>query len=106
MKLTINGVSVSIDKEIVKEIVVNGSEFTIINETKNFVNDDNDSIINKKSKKNARVSKYTIDNPKLVKLYDDFKGMETFTGVVKDKYDDIAHYVDGKLHRVDGPVKS
>ena len=54
--------------------------------------------------KDTCVSEYTINNPKLVDCRDNFKGMETFTGVVKDQYDDIAHYVDGKFHRVDGPA--
>lgn len=81
MKLTINGVSVCFDK-IPKEIIVNGSEYTIINE--------------------ENVS--SIDNPKLVDYYYDFEGQETFTGVVKDEYGTIAHYVNGKLHQDNGPA--
>lgn len=48
MKLIINGVS--IDKEIVEEIVVNGSEVTAINET---------------SKKEVCANEYTVDYPEI-----------------------------------------
>lgn len=48
------------------------------------------------------VSEYTIDNPKLIKVFLSFEGKDAFTGVVKDKYGTIAHYVDGKIHRDDG----
>ena len=48
--------------------------------------------------------KYTIDNPKLVKNYYNFKGKETFTGVVKDKTNKISYYLNGQFHRTDGPA--
>ena len=48
--------------------------------------------------------KYTIDNPKSVKDSFDFEGKDTFTGVVKDKYNTIVYYVNGKSHREDGPA--
>ena len=48
-------------------------------------------------------SEYTIDNPKLVEFFLSFEGRNTFTGVVKDK-DVIAHYVNGELHRDNGPA--
>ena len=101
MKLIINGVSVSVNKQLVKEIVFNGSEVTVINETKNFVNDEI-PIINEISKQDVCVSEYTVDNPKLVDYYLDFKDKEMFTGVVKDEEGTIAHYVDGKFHRDNG----
>ena len=72
MKQTINENSVSLDKNLVNEIVINGSE-------------------------------YTINNPKLVEFFLSFEGRNTFTGVVKDK-DVIAHYVNGELHRDNGPA--
>ena len=55
MKLIINGVSVSVNKQLVNEIVFNGSEVTVINETKNFVNDEA-PIINETSKEDGCVS--------------------------------------------------
>ena len=33
---------------------------------------------------------------KLVDCYRDFEGMDTFTGVVKDKWGDVAYYLNGK----------
>ena len=72
MKLIINGVSVSVNKQLVKEIVFNGSEVTVINETKNFVNDEA-PIINETSKEDVCVSEYTVDNPKLVKDFLSFE---------------------------------
>ena len=45
------------------------------------------------------VSEYTI-----VDAYCFFDGCMTFTGVVKDKYGTIAHYLDGKIHRDNGPA--
>ena len=48
--------------------------------------------------------KYTIDNPKLVNDVLDFIGMETFTGVVKDKDGNIVYYLNGTWHREDGPA--
>ena len=103
MKLIINGVSVCLDKDLIKEIVFNDGEFTIINETKNFVNDEI-PIINEISKQEVCVTEYTIDNPKLVEDFLSFEGKDTFTGVVKDKDGDVAHYLNGKIHRVDGPA--
>ena len=48
---------------------------------------------------------YTIYNPKLVNDIHDFKFMFTnFTGVVKDNINDIFHFLNGKLHREDGPA--
>ena len=48
--------------------------------------------------------KYTKDNPKLVEnFYNYFEQKETFTGVVKDKYNNIYYYLNGKWHREDGP---
>jgi hypothetical protein len=47
---------------------------------------------------------YTIDNPKLVKDIFDFKNQDTFTGVVKDDFNNIGYYLNGKLHREDGPA--
>ena len=41
---------------------------------------------------------------KLVDCYRDFEGMDTFTGVVKDRNNTIVYYVNGKLHREDGPA--
>ena len=81
MKLTINGVSVSFDKALVKEIVFNNGEVTIINEVK--------------------ISSEYI---KMVNYYCDFEGIEAFTGVVKDIYGNTAYYVDGKIHRDSGPA--
>lgn len=60
--------------------------------------------VNSVSNEDVDVSEYTIDNPKTVDNYMCFEGEYTFTGVVKDKDGTIAHYVDGKLHRVDGPA--
>ena len=48
--------------------------------------------------------KYTEDNPKLVKYFYDFEGMEYFTGIVKNKDGDIAYFLNGYIHRVDGPA--
>lgn len=79
MKIFHNGVSVSFDKNLVKEIVINGGELTIINAG-------------------------TIDQPKMVDDYESFDCKENFTGVVKDKEGNIAHYVNGKFHRKDGPA--
>lgn len=89
MKLTINGVTVSLDNTP-KEIIINGNDVFA-------------SIINN-SNEDVRVSEYTIDNPKLVEYYYEFEGLETFTGVVKDSNHDIAYYVNGELHRDDGPA--
>ena len=47
---------------------------------------------------------YTKDNPKLVNYYFNFKGYQTFTGVVKDKDNSFAYYLNGQLHREDGPA--
>jgi len=47
---------------------------------------------------------YTRDNPKSVKCKCCFKNVETFTGVVKDKNNTIAYYINGKLHREDVPA--
>jgi hypothetical protein len=47
---------------------------------------------------------YTKDNPKLVKNSFRFKGVKTFTGVVKDKDNTIAYYLNGNIHRTDGPA--
>ena len=47
---------------------------------------------------------YTIDNPKLVKNVSNFKGLKSFTGVVKDKYGAIVYFLNGKTHRTDGPA--
>ena len=52
----------------------------------------------------VHMSEYTIDNPKIVVFYCDFKGKDTFTGVVKDEGGAIAHYVDGKYHRENEPA--
>ena len=46
----------------------------------------------------------TIDNPKLVAHSFDFEGKETFTGVVKDKYNTVAYYLNGNRHREGGPA--
>ena len=48
--------------------------------------------------------KYTKDNPKLVDNIFAFKRMNTFTGVVKDKDNNIVYYLNGKYHREDGPA--
>ena len=47
---------------------------------------------------------YTKDNPKLVENIFYFESINAFTGVVKDKDNDIAYYLNGKLHRTDGPA--
>ena len=47
---------------------------------------------------------YTKDNPKLVKYLSGFENYETFTGVVKDDRNTIAYYLNGKIHREDGPA--
>jgi len=47
---------------------------------------------------------YTEENPKLVEYFFSFEGKETFTGVVKDKYNNITYYVNGKLHRENAPA--
>jgi len=47
---------------------------------------------------------YTKDNPKFVNIYYDFEGVETFTGVVKDKDNTIVYYLNGLFHRTDGPA--
>ena len=47
---------------------------------------------------------YTKDNPKFVYDIFDFTGRQTFTGVVKDRNDNIVYYVDGKFHKIDGPA--
>ena len=47
---------------------------------------------------------YTIDNPKSVKDAFNFRGVKTFTGVVKDKENTIAYYFNGNIHRTDGPA--
>ena len=47
---------------------------------------------------------YTIDNPKLVHDCFCFKNLKSFTGVVKDRYNTTAYYLNGILHRVDGPA--
>ena len=48
--------------------------------------------------------KYTKDNPKLVKDIFNFKKINTFTGVVINERKDIVYYLNGKLHREDGPA--
>ena len=47
---------------------------------------------------------YTKDNPKLVGFFLDFEDKDIFTGVVKDRYNTIAYYLNGKSHRTDGPA--
>ena len=47
---------------------------------------------------------YTIDNPKLVAYFFNFKDQETFTGVVKDKYNNIAYFLNGQYHRENEPA--
>ena len=47
---------------------------------------------------------YTKDNPKLVETFIYFEDVETFTGVVKDKRNNIAYYLNGISHREDGPA--
>ena len=47
---------------------------------------------------------YTKDNPKLVEYIYDFDEIETFTGVVEDKHNNVAYYLNGKIHRTDGPA--
>ena len=47
---------------------------------------------------------YTIDNPKSVKDAFNFRGVKTFTGVVKDKYNTVAYYLNGNRHREGGPA--
>lgn len=71
MKLTINGVSVSLAKTT-KEIVFNNGEFTIIN--------------NENASSKEDVGGYDIDNLKLVGNFREFEGRETFTGVVVDEW--------------------
>ena len=47
--------------------------------------------------------KYIKDNPFLVKNV--YYGIPiNFTGVVRDEDGDIAYYLNGKLHRTDGPA--
>ena len=46
--------------------------------------------------------KYTKDNPFLVKMVRNIP--VNFTGVVKDEYGDIFHYLNGLYHREDGPA--
>jgi len=47
---------------------------------------------------------YTVDNPKLVKDIFNFKKINTFTGVVKDDFNNIVYYLNGNFHREDGPA--
>ena len=47
---------------------------------------------------------HTIDNPKLVKDFFDFKNKQTFTGVVRDKNNNIVYFLNGIYHRTDGPA--
>jgi hypothetical protein len=47
---------------------------------------------------------YTIDNPKLVSDIFSFEGVKNFSGVVKDKNNNIVYYLNGKFHRTDGPA--
>ena len=47
---------------------------------------------------------YTKDNPKLVFFLHYFEGKGNFTGVVKTISNTIAWYLNGKLHREDGPA--
>ena len=47
---------------------------------------------------------YTNHNPKLVDSIVSFKDRVTFTGVVKDRNNTIAYYLNGKFHREDGPA--
>ena len=47
---------------------------------------------------------YTLDNPKLVDCFCCFQDKETFTGIAKNKNNDIAYYLNGKCHREDGPA--
>ena len=47
---------------------------------------------------------YTKDNPKLVNDVFNFRGIKTFTEVVKDKDGDIVYYLNGEYHREDGPA--
>ena len=47
---------------------------------------------------------YTKDNPKLVKYHDNFKGLKSFTGVVKDEINTIVYYLNGKRHREGAPA--
>ena len=42
---------------------------------------------------------YTKNNPKLIESIYYFENKETFSGVVKDQYGDIAYYLNGKFHR-------
>ena len=44
------------------------------------------------------------NNYKFVKNFYIFEGRETFTGVVQDKDNNIAYYLNGQLHREDGPA--
>ena len=48
--------------------------------------------------------KYTKDNHKLVKCLFRFKDLLSFTGVVKDKENNIAYFLNGKWRREDGPA--
>ena len=73
MKLTINGVTVCFDK-IPKEIVVNGSEYTIINEDYSDEDSDEDSFDEK-----------DIDYTEVTDCYCEFENPETCTGVVKNR---------------------
>ena len=47
---------------------------------------------------------YTKDNLKLVNCFCCFQDKKTFTGVAKDKENDIAYYLNGKFHRENGPA--
>ena len=47
---------------------------------------------------------YTKNNPKLIESIYYFENKETFSGVVKDQYGDIAYYLNGKFHRENGPA--
>ena len=47
---------------------------------------------------------YTKEYPKLVDDFSAFEGINSFTGIVKDKYDTIAYYLNGEFHRTDGPA--
>ena len=52
----------------------------------------------------VHMSEYTIDNPKPADHYWYLEGEDTFTGVVKDKDGNIAHYVNGEYHRENEPA--
>ena len=47
---------------------------------------------------------YTKDNPKLVDLFYSFEGIKTFTGVAKDKCNNIVYYLNGEIHREGRPA--